>query len=121
MNIYATEPVSDFKSEPITYNYEQPLKMVVSPAMMEMLTNGMLTFEVSGHAKCCVLEDMEKWNDSDEHVKQCKICVRLDQPHYHGTSGNSLSETPISREHHSENKLVAEEKHDVVAYSIINF
>jgi kinesin family protein 1 len=102
-HIYATEPVSDFKNEPIIYNYEQPLKMVVSPAMMEVLTNGMLTFEVFGRAKRCVLEDMEQWDDYHERSL------------YHGIDGNSLPETSTSKERRSENELVAEEKHDVVA------
>ncbi|GBC06139.1 hypothetical protein RclHR1_06640017 [Rhizophagus clarus] len=102
--IYATEPASDFGNNPITYNYEQTLKMVVSPAMMEVLTNGMLTFEVFGRAKRCVLDDMERWDDQNE------------RPLYRGVNGSGLSETSTSRERRSEDELVAEEKHDVVAW-----
>ncbi|CAG8657308.1 67_t:CDS:10, partial [Funneliformis mosseae] len=103
-HIYATDTVSDFGNKTITYNYEQPLKMIVTPAMMDILINGMLTFEVFGRAKRCVLEDMEKWDDHNE------------RPLYRGINGNGSSETSAPRERRSEDELVSEEKHDVVAW-----
>ncbi|PKC00927.1 kinesin-domain-containing protein [Rhizophagus irregularis] len=103
-HIYATDPVSEFGNNPITYNYEKTLKMVVSPAMMEVLTSGTLTFEVFGHAKRCILEDMERWDGHNE------------RPLHRSVNGIGLSETSTSRERRSEDELVAEEKHDVVAW-----
>ncbi|CAG8621146.1 10309_t:CDS:2, partial [Racocetra persica] len=102
-HLYCTERANDFGNSKITYNYKQNLTMAVSPAMMEVLTNGVLTFEVFGRAKRIVLEEIELWDNE----KEC--------PSYRRNNGN-VPESSVPRERRSEEELVAEEKHDVVAW-----
>ncbi|CAG8760785.1 5873_t:CDS:2, partial [Gigaspora rosea] len=101
--VYYTPSASGFGNSKITYDYQRSFNMVVSPAMMEVLTNGVLNFEVFGRANRCVLEDIEKW-DND---KECP---------YRKNNESAPSESSAPRERRSEEELVAEEKHDVVAW-----
>ncbi|RHZ59964.1 hypothetical protein Glove_360g45 [Diversispora epigaea] len=99
--IYSTELISDFGNDPIAFKFEQPLKMAVSPNMLEVLTNGSLAFEVFGRTKLAILDDMEQWDN------QSSICRGINGVTY---------EPSVPRERRSEDELVAEEKHDVVAW-----
>ncbi|CAG8770385.1 1044_t:CDS:1, partial [Dentiscutata heterogama] len=69
-----------------------------------VITNGVLTFEVFGRAKRHVLEEIEKW----DNAKEC--------PTYRKNNEGAPSESSAPRERRSEEELVAEEKHDVVAW-----
>ncbi|CAJ0766045.1 1141_t:CDS:10 [Entrophospora sp. SA101] len=102
--VLATNIMSDFGNLPINLNYEQTFKMIVSPEMIDIFTNRMLTFEIFGRAKQCVLEEMKKWDDHKE------------RPLYRGINGQVHADSMVTRERHSENELVSEEKHDVVAW-----
>ncbi|CAG8518363.1 22733_t:CDS:10 [Dentiscutata erythropus] len=102
--VYNTKTVSGFGNSKITYDYQETLNMVVTPALMEVITNGVLTFEVFGRAKRHVLEDIEKW----DNAKEC--------PTYRKNNEGAPSESSAPRERRSEEELVAEEKHDVVAW-----
>ncbi|CAG8501729.1 21252_t:CDS:10 [Gigaspora margarita] len=101
--VYVTPAASGFGNSTITYDYQKSFNMVVSPAMMEVLTNGVLNFEVFGRAGRCVLEDIERW-DND---KECP---------FRKNNESAPSESSAPRERRSEEELVAEEKHDVVAW-----
>ncbi|CAG8552603.1 7639_t:CDS:10 [Ambispora leptoticha] len=101
-HIYTTDLMSEFGDTPIRFNYEQTLSVAVTPEMMNVLTNGMLTFEVFGRAEPAVLTFMERWDDPNE------------RQNHKGINGNSHESTP--RERRSDDELVAEEKHDIVAW-----
>ncbi|KAG9294943.1 hypothetical protein G9A89_017737 [Geosiphon pyriformis] len=102
-HIYSTNPINDFGNLPIRFDYGQTLSMAVTDEMMDVLLNGMLTFEVFGCASQIVLENMERWDD--RHERQV----------YEGINGH-INPEPIPRERRSDDELVAEEKHDIVAW-----
>ncbi|CAG8567917.1 4861_t:CDS:2, partial [Paraglomus occultum] len=97
-HIYATDFKSDFGTGPIRFDYAQTLSVALTPAIVEVLTNGMLAFEIYGKAKPCVLQQIEKWDEIQANT------------------GDFQPERVIPRERRSEEELVAEEKHDVVSW-----
>lgn len=104
--IYATDPVSDFEESPIFFSYTQTLSMTVSPAMMEIMKSKMLTFEVYGHAQQRILAQIEKWDDQRERPRPSELV--------NGHRNTDLSGVSIERR--SEDELLSEERHDVLAW-----
>ncbi|CAH1762191.1 4166_t:CDS:10 [Entrophospora sp. SA101] len=102
--IYSTNIMTDFGNSAINFNYEQTIKLIVTPEVIDTLTNHMLTFEVFGRAKQCALEEMKKWDDHKE------------RPLYRGINGQVPTDSIAQRERRSDEELVAEEKHDLVAW-----
>ncbi|CAG8500612.1 8584_t:CDS:10 [Ambispora gerdemannii] len=101
-NIFTTDLMSEFDTTPIRFDHEQTLSVAVTPKMMDILTNDMLPFEVFGRAGPTVLEQMGRWDDPNERQNHKEI------------NGDSHESTP--RERRSDDELVAEEKHDIVAW-----
>ncbi|KAG0347829.1 kinesin-like protein Klp8 [Podila humilis] len=68
--VFATEPVSGFGKDPIFFGFTQTLSMMVMPAMLDVLTNGSLHFEVFGQVKPVVLSAWEHWEMEQENQQQ---------------------------------------------------
>ncbi|CAG8664701.1 808_t:CDS:2, partial [Acaulospora morrowiae] len=97
-------PPSGSENSKIKFNYDKPIKILLTPTAIDVISNGMLAFEVFGRAKTATLERMERWDDYQE------------RPLYRGVNGQVSCESLAPRERRSEEELVAEEKHDVVAW-----
>ncbi|CAG8485825.1 15941_t:CDS:10, partial [Acaulospora colombiana] len=101
----AADPPVDAENDSIRFNFDKPIKILLTPAAMDALSNGMLTFEVFGRANRAALDDIERWDYYRE------------RPLYRGVNDQSSCESLVPRERRSEEELVAEEKHDVVAWA----
>ncbi|KAF9329934.1 kinesin-like protein Klp8 [Podila minutissima] len=93
--VFATDPVSGFGKDPIFFGFTQTLSMIVMPPMLEVLTKGSLHFEVFGQAKTAALTAWEHWDMNQESLLQ-----------NHGSLSERLSE----------DELMMEERHDVLAH-----
>ncbi|RUS18586.1 hypothetical protein BC937DRAFT_88595 [Endogone sp. FLAS-F59071] len=104
--IFATDPVSDFEDASICFSYTQTLSMTVSLAMMEIMKSQMLTFEVYGHAQQRILAQVEKWDDQRERPPPSELV----------NGHRNTDQAGVSIERRSEDELLSEERHDVLAW-----
>lgn len=122
--IFATEPANYFENNPFRIDYGQTLSLIVTPQVLEILTNGFIPFEVYGQAQSRVLLQQERWDDLRERPRlvdlfqasqqqQQKIVV--DRTSVKSASSSSES-TAASLERRSEEELLTAERHDVVAW-----
>ncbi|GAA5798984.1 hypothetical protein HPULCUR_004393 [Helicostylum pulchrum] len=118
--IFATEPANFFENNPFKIDYGQTLSLVVTPQVLDILTNGFIPFEVYGQAQSRVLLQQERWDDLRERPRlvdlfqasQQKIVVDRTSV----KSGSSSDSTAGSLERRSEEELLTAERHDVVAW-----
>jgi len=132
--VFVTEPVSGFENEPIFFGFSQTLSMVVTAPMLEVLTHGSLHFEFFGEVTAATLEGWEKWDLDLENSQQLEQSVL---PSGKGKQNGTISSTKnesgmIGRqarrgkiggvssssltERRSEDELMMEESHDVLAH-----
>jgi kinesin family protein 1 len=125
--VFATEPANFFENNPVKLDYSQTLSLVVTPNVLEILTNGFILFEVFGQAQSRVLLQQERWDDQRERPrlvdlfqasqqKQQQQNVALDHNSVKSSSGSSTDSTAGSLERRSEEELLAAERHDIVAW-----
>ncbi|RKP07746.1 hypothetical protein THASP1DRAFT_5696, partial [Thamnocephalis sphaerospora] len=102
--IYATELVSGFADdEPVYFGYSQTISLPVTPAVLKQLQSGALVFEVFGRVKGWLLS---AWGRGEEATKQARDASG-------SANGNGNSN---QAERRSDEELVAEERHDVLAW-----
>ncbi|KAK3837343.1 MAG: hypothetical protein J3R72DRAFT_197694 [Linnemannia gamsii] len=120
--IFSTEAVSGFEDEPIFFGFSQTLSMIVTESILEVLKHGSLHFELFGEAKTVTLAGWEKWDKDQEDLHQGPVAptqsvvtngnstVRQSRGPFGGNSAAALGERM------SEDELVMEEHHDVLAH-----
>ncbi|KAF9199366.1 kinesin-like protein Klp8 [Haplosporangium sp. Z 27] len=127
--VFATDPVSGFEDDPIFFGFKHTLAMIVTQQIMEVLLHGSLHFEVFGEASSATLATWEKWDLDQEEAHQGplptkpslvnrKATVRKGRGLSgvgNGNMGNGGSAISLS-ERRSEDELVMEEHHDVLAH-----
>lgn len=125
--IFATEPANFFENNPVKLDYSQTLSLVVTPNVLEVLTNGFIPFEIFGQAQSRVLLQQERWDDQRERPRlvdlfQTSQQKQQQQQHDHNSvkssseNSNSDSSTAGSLERRSEEELLTAERHDIVAW-----
>lgn len=119
--IFATEPVNFFENNPVKINYGQTLSLVVTPPVLDILTNGFIAFEVYGLAQSRVLLQQERWDDQRERPRLVDLFQASQQKLavMDGTSvksGSSSDSTAGSLERRSEEELLTAERHDIIAW-----
>lgn len=119
--IFATEPANYFENNAVKLDYDQTLSLVVTPKVLEILSDGFIPFEVYGQAQSRVLLQQERWDDQREKPRLVDLfaasqnkSVALD--HTSVRSGSSGDSTAGSLERRSEEELLTAERHDVVAW-----
>ncbi|ORY02908.1 kinesin-domain-containing protein [Basidiobolus meristosporus CBS 931.73] len=107
--IFATDPVTDFESSPIYFGYHQIISMMLTEESLSHLRSGHLTFEVYGRARPKVLFEIEQWDSQQEGSDAVPLPDTV--------SITSDRSKPVERR--SDEELVAEEHHDVLAWAQI--
>ncbi|KAG0010303.1 kinesin-like protein Klp8, partial [Entomortierella chlamydospora] len=127
--IFATDPVSGFENDPIFFGFKQTLSMATTQPILDVLLHGSLNFEVFGEASATTLASWEKWDMDQEEAHQGpaptkplaangKATMRRMRGLSiigNGTNGNLGSAGSLS-ERRSEDELMMEEHHDVLAH-----
>ncbi|KAG0227035.1 kinesin-like protein Klp8 [Actinomortierella wolfii] len=120
--VFAAEPVHGFEDGPIFFGFSQTLSMTVTPAMYEVLAKGSLHFEVFGQARTATLEAWEKWDMDQELAAQAEQDAKEHPAKANGGTtmqirGAADSGLPNTlKERRSEDELMMEERHDVLAH-----
>ncbi|GJJ78576.1 kinesin family member 1 [Entomortierella parvispora] len=130
--VFATEPVGGFENEPIFFGFSQTLSMVVTAPMLEVLTHGSLHFEFFGEATPATLEQWEKWDldlENTQQSEQQELAPGINKHNgttsstKNGSSGRHARRSTIGggssnslTERRSEDELMMEESHDVLAH-----
>ncbi|ORY91101.1 hypothetical protein BCR43DRAFT_558842 [Syncephalastrum racemosum] len=119
--IFSTDPVSDFGSDPIELEHSETLSLVVTRNVLDVLLNGMLSFEIYGEAQPRVLSQYERWDDQREKPRLADLLAANQQLNGSRSSldRSSVQSDPAGNgllERRSEEELLAAERHDVVAW-----
>ncbi|KAK9762739.1 hypothetical protein K7432_011241 [Basidiobolus ranarum] len=104
--IFATDPVTDFENSPIYFGYHQIISMTLTEESLAHLQSGSLIFEVYGRARPKVFFEIEQWDSKQEGGETAPTF-----------DPNSDKSKPGERR--SDEELVAEEYHDVLAWAQI--
>ncbi|KAF9344944.1 kinesin-like protein Klp8, partial [Mortierella sp. AD094] len=127
--IFATDPVSGFENDPIFFGFTQTLSMAVTQPILDVLLHGSLNFEVFGEASATTLASWEKWDMDQEEAHQGPAPTkplatngkatmqrgRGPSSVGNGINGNLGSAVSLA-ERRSEDELMMEEHHDVLAH-----
>ncbi|KAK3820016.1 MAG: hypothetical protein J3Q66DRAFT_336070 [Benniella sp.] len=121
--VFATDPVSGFGDEPIFFDFSQTLSMLVTETILDVLKNGSLHFEVFGKATRATLAVWEKWDMDQEDIHQgpgpskplAAMNGRASLRNGRGLHIAMGSTTSLT-ERRSENELMTEEQHDILAH-----
>ncbi|KAF8944373.1 kinesin-like protein Klp8 [Haplosporangium gracile] len=120
--VFSTEAVSGFEDESIFFGFSQTLSMMVTEPILDVLRHGSLHFELFGEAKTTTLTSWEKWDRDQEDLHQGPVApvqavvtngngtVRRSRGSFGGNSTGNLGERM------SEDELMMEEHHDVLAH-----
>ncbi|KAF9217737.1 kinesin-like protein Klp8 [Podila verticillata] len=114
--IFATDPVSGFGKDPIFFGFTQTLSMIVMPAMLEVLTKGSLHFEVFGQVKPAALAAWEHWDMDQENMLQNPLGQSPGPLSSREQQQHPLHRQQNQNERFSEDELMMEERHDVLAH-----
>lgn len=120
--VFVTEAVSGFEDEPIFFGFSQTLSMMVTEPIMDVLRHGSLHFELFGEAKTTTLASWEKWDRDQEDLHQGPVApAQAVSTNGNGTVGRSRgpyggNSTTNLGERMSEDELMMEEHHDVLAH-----
>ncbi|KAF9584772.1 kinesin-like protein Klp8 [Lunasporangiospora selenospora] len=130
--VFATDPVSGLQGEPISFGLSQTLNVLVTPSVLEVLTNQSLNIEVFGEATPVTLVTWEKW-DLDQEQDLSSAPIPRHSVHGHKGLNNGYRKSLMNhpqRTHHqsigsmsstlserrSEEELTMEEHHDALAH-----
>ncbi|KAI7852557.1 hypothetical protein BDC45DRAFT_443497 [Circinella umbellata] len=124
--IFATDPVSGFGEKSIDLDYSQTLSVTVTDTMLDILMNGVVSFEVYGKFQPRALKQIERWDDERENPR-LKLGRRSLDSRMPNNNNNSngvaygrcadhlMFAADGGLERRSEEELLATERHDVVA------
>lgn len=124
--VFATEPVSGFGNLPIQLDYNQTLSVAVTESMVDLFTNGMVSFEIYGQAQPAALKHYQRWDEQRESSGKKQLLLRLmSDKNNVATTGSGVEYSRCADhlmhdgqgglERRPEEELLAAEKHDVVA------
>lgn len=106
--LFATDPVSGFgNNSNILLDYSQTLSILVTETTKDILLHKMIAFEVYGVAQPRILSAYERWDDQREKPRLAEMLAE----------GNPKS--PVLQqgpERRPEEELLADERHDVLAW-----
>ncbi|KAF8934782.1 hypothetical protein EDD21DRAFT_213248 [Dissophora ornata] len=120
--LFATDAVSGFEDDPIFFGFSQTLSMLVTQPIQDVLLNGSLHFEVFGEATATTLTTWEKWDMDQEETHQGPapskpLLINGKSSVRNGHGLNAVgSPGPSLAERRSEEELMMEEQHDVLAH-----
>ncbi|KAI9268325.1 hypothetical protein BDA99DRAFT_558482 [Phascolomyces articulosus] len=122
--IFATDPVSGFGEKSIDLDYSQTLSVTVTDTMLDVLQNGMISFEIYGKYQPRALKQIERWDEQRENPR-LKL---MNGNNSNGVHRRSMEGVDYGRctdhlmfdgegglERRPEEELLASERHDVVA------
>ncbi|KAI1308454.1 kinesin-like protein Klp8 [Mortierella claussenii] len=127
--VFATDPVAGFGSDPIFFGFSQTLSMMVTPAIIDVLKHGSLHFEVFGEVSSISLAVWEEWDFGQEEpqqqqqqqgsapalIKPLAINGKASLRNGRRTISGGGSTASLA-ERWSEDELMMEEQHDVLAH-----
>ncbi|KAI7877349.1 kinesin-domain-containing protein [Lichtheimia hyalospora FSU 10163] len=133
--VFATDPISDFENGPIRLDHSQTISLVVTRSVMDVLMQGMISFEIFGVAQNRVLSQHERWDDQREKPRLADL-LAANRP-MNGSSSTLSNGSTTHRatsdqasihsnhtangtlERRSEEELLAAERHDVLSWAQI--
>ncbi|KAI9484614.1 hypothetical protein BDB00DRAFT_854270 [Zychaea mexicana] len=121
---FATDPVSGFGDKPIDLDHSQTLSVSVTETMLDVLMNGMVSFEVYGKFQPRAIKQIERWDEQRENPR-LKLGRSVGVRPNNNNSSNGVAygrcadhlmfDAEGGLERRPEEELLAAERHDVVA------